>query len=234
MRHRIVPARSYRVVLFDADDTLFDFQRAERHALARTMEASALAYEERHAVVYAGINRELWAERERQRIDTEELKVERFRRFLLALGVDTSPEHFSDIYLDHLADASFLQAEAREVVAALAGRCRLALVTNGLSQVQRPRLARSGIGTFFDAVVISEEVRVAKPDPRIFAHALQCLGHADASSVLMVGDSLSSDVRGGFDSGIDTCWYNPSRLPNDGPITPTFEIARLSALTGLL
>jgi 2-haloacid dehalogenase len=103
------------------------------------------------------------------------LKVERFRRFLLALGVDTSPERFSDTYLHHLAEPSFLLAEARKVVAALAGRYRLALVTNGLSQVQRPRLARSGLGTFFDAVVVSEDVRVAKPDPRIFVRALQRL-----------------------------------------------------------
>ena len=229
-----MPARSYKVVLFDADDTLFDFQKAERHALARAMEASALDYEERHAVLYGGINRELWAERERQRISADELKVERFRRFLSALGIDTDPERFSDSYLDHLAEAAFLLAEARELIAALSGRYRLALVTNGLSRVQRPRLARSGIGRFFEAVVISEEVGATKPDSRIFAHALQCLAHSDASSVLMVGDSLSSDIQGGTDSGIDTCWYNPSGRPSDSPVRPTFEVARLSALMEVL
>jgi 2-haloacid dehalogenase len=229
-----VPARSYSVVLFDADDTLFDFQRAERQALARAMEALALEYEERHAVLYAGINRELWAERERQRISAEALKVERFRRFFDALGIDADLERFSETYLDHLAEASFLLAEAKELIAALAGRYRLGLVTNGLSRVQRPRLARSGIALFFEAVVISEEIGVAKPDPRIFAHALQCLVHSDASSVLMVGDSLSSDVQGGADSGIDTCWYNPSGRPNDSPVRPTFEVARLSDLTEVL
>ena len=229
-----MPIGSYHVVLFDADDTLFDLQKAERHALARAMQALALDYQEHHAAVYAGINRGLWAEREAHRITAEELKVERFRRFLGVLGADTSPERFSDTYLDHLAEASFLVAEAKELIEGLSARYRLALVTNGLARVQRPRLAASGLGTFFEAVVISEEVNAAKPDPRIFGHALQCLAHADVSSVLMVGDSLSSDVRGGFDSGIDTCWFNPSGRPNDGPVRPTFEVARLSALMGIL
>jgi 2-haloacid dehalogenase len=229
-----VSTERYRVVLFDADDTLFDYQKAERHALARAMEASALEYVDHHAVVYAGINRELWADCERQRITQEELKVERFRRFLRAVGVDGSPERFSDTYLDHLAKASFLLAEAKDTIVALSRRYRLALVTNGLSRVQRPRLAGSGIGAFFEAVVISEEVRVAKPDPRIFIHALQCLAHSDVSSVLMVGDSLSSDMQGGVDSGMDTCWYNPSGRPNDSSVRPTFEVARLSALVEIL
>jgi 2-haloacid dehalogenase len=107
-------------------------------------------------------------------------------------------------------------------------------VTNGLADVQRPRLARSAIGALFDTVVVSEEVGVAKPDARIFEHALRQLGHDDRSTVLMVGDSLASDIQGGCNAGMQTCWLNPSGAANGTAIEPTFEIASLAELRARL
>ena len=216
------------VVLFDADGTLFDFQRAERHALAQTMARFDFDYDdERHPALYTTINRDLWRQLEQGTLTAATLKVERFRRFLAGCEVALAPEVFSGEYLRQLATASHLLDGAEALLAAIRPRVRLGIVTNGLAEVQRPRLARSAIGPLFDTVVVSEEIGVAKPDARIFEHALRQLQHHDRDTVLMVGDSLESDIQGGLNAGLRTCWFNPSGAANGTAIEPAFEVASL-------
>ena len=221
----------FHVILFDADGTLFDFQRAERHALTEAMASFDLAYDEAvHPEAYARINRDLWQQLEQRRVTADELKVERFRRFSASLGAVVEPEAFSREYLRRLAHTTFLIDGAEALLASLRARARLAMVTNGLAEVQHSRLARSSLAPAFEAVVVSEEVGVAKPDARIFEHALAQLRHDDRETVLMVGDSLEADIQGGVNAGIRTCWFNPSGAPNASAIQPTFEIAGLLEL----
>ena len=219
------------VILFDADGTLFDFQRAELQALRDAMASFDLACDDDvHPAAYARINRGLWQQLEQGHINGAQLKIERFRLFLASVDASIAPDAFSGEYLRRLAEGTFLIDGAEALLAALRSRFRLAIVTNGLAEVQRPRLARSAVGSSFEAVVVSEEVGVAKPDARIFQHALRELRHDDPSTVLMVGDSLASDIQGGCNAGIATCWFNPSRAANDTAIEPTFEIATLAEL----
>jgi 2-haloacid dehalogenase len=110
----------------------------------------------------------------------------------------------------------------------------LAIITNGLKDVQNYRIKKSVIGEYFEDIVISEEVKVAKPNSKIFEHALNNLKHTDKSKVLMVGDSLTSDIQGGINFGIDTCWFNPSKTVNTTKIKPTFEIANLMELKDIV
>ena len=216
------------MVLFDADGTLFDFQRAERHALAQTMTRFDLEYDaERHPALYTTINRDLWRQLEQGTLTAATLKVERFRRFLAGCDVALGPEAFSGEYLRQLATASHLLDGAEALLGAIRPRFRLGIVTNGLAEVQHPRLARSPIGPLFDTVVVSEEVGIAKPDARIFEHALRLLQHDDRGTVLMVGDSLESDIQGGLNAGLRTCWFNPSGAANGTAIAPLFEVASL-------
>lgn len=216
------------VILFDADGTLFDFQRAERQALAQTMTRFDLEYDDaRHPALYTTINRDAWRRLEQGTLTAATLKVERFRRFLASCEVAVGPEAFSGEYLRQLATASHLLDGAEALLAAIRPRVRLGIVTNGLAEVQRPRLARSAIGPLFDTVVVSEEIGIAKPDARIFEHALRQLRHDDRGTVLMVGDSLESDIQGGLNAGLRTCWFNPSGAANGTAIEPAFEIARL-------
>jgi putative hydrolase of the HAD superfamily len=224
-------SRPFDVILFDADGTLFDFQRAERDALKDAMAGFELAYDETvHPAGYASINRDLWQQLEQGRLTADQLKVERFRRFLASLDAACAPDAFSREYLSRLAQSAHLIDGAEALLAALHGRFRLAIVTNGLAEVQRSRLARSALGSSFETMVVSEEVGVAKPDARIFQHALRQLGHDERSTVLMVGDSLASDIQGGCNAGIRTCWFNPTGAANDTAIQPTFEIANLLEL----
>jgi putative hydrolase of the HAD superfamily len=186
--------------------------------------------DDRHPALYTTINRDLWRQLEQGMLTAATLKIERFRRFLGACEVTPGPEDFSGEYLRQLATASHLLDGAEALVAAIRPRFTLGIVTNGLAEVQRPRLARSPIGPLFDTVVVSDELGVAKPDARIFEHALRLLQHHDRETVLMVGDSLESDIQGGLNAGLQTCWFNPSGAVNGTAINPTFEIAHLLEL----
>jgi 2-haloacid dehalogenase len=224
---------TYKWLLFDMDDTLFDYDRAEESALRATFEQVGLAFDEDILRVYRGINDQLWLDLEQGRVDAVRLKVLRFERLFAALEVDHDPPAFSARYLGNLGDCVFLIDGAEDIVRTLEGRFNLGVITNGLTDVQRPRLAKSGFDGYVSAVIISEEVGAAKPDAAIFDVAFEHMGHPAKDEVLIVGDSLSSDIVGGLTYGIDTCWFNPAGEPNGHPAS-TFEIQRLSDLLPIL
>ena len=221
---------NYEWVVLDADGTLFDYDRAETEALSAAFasfdacpDASALA-------VYREVNDRLWKAFERGEVTQERLRTQRFADLFAAIGLTLDPDRFSQTYLTHLARGTYLINDAEHVVRSLRSEVRLVLLTNGLADVQRPRLARSALRGLFDAVVISEEVGVAKPDGRVFDICFRHMGRPAKSSVLMVGDSLSSDIRGGIDYGIDTCWVNLDTHPPDPVRQPRFVIRQLTEL----
>jgi len=224
----------YDWLLLDADGTLFDYDRAEATALEKTFEQFGLGFKPAYIDVYRQINAAIWREFEAGGISQERLRTRRFELLLDAIGVAADVPLFSARYLKNLAQGSQLMAEAEEVVRALHGKVRLALITNGLHEVQRPRLAASAIGRFFDAVLISEELGCAKPDRAIFDIAFEKMGQPAKARVLIVGDSLTSDIKGGNDYGIDTCWFNPGRLPRDPGVPARYEIERLDALLDIV
>lgn len=225
----------YSVLLLDADGTLFDYDRAEGYALETTCGELGLDYEpERDLPVYRRINAEMWRAFERGEIDPGTLSIERFRRFLESAGARADPAEMADRYLGHLAEGSFLIPGALDVVRELASLARLAVITNGLSRVQRSRFSGSGLSEYVEHLVISDEVGSQKPEPRIFDVALAPFNGVSRDEVLIVGDSLTSDIAGGGRYGIATCWYNPEGRENpDGPV-PTHEVHSLAELPGLL
>ncbi len=225
----------YKVILFDADETLFDFQRSERYAFEQTMKEFAFPYEESLFLpAYQEVNSAIWKEFEEGLIAQKVLKVERFRRYALRIGADFDPDAFAYAYETNLGAACFLLEGSEAVVAALHRTHRLAILTNGLKRVQEVRIAKSPISHFFEAILISEVAGMSKPDPRIFDLILSEIGHEDRKSVLMVGDSLTSDIQGGINAGIDTCWYNPGKVPAKPGIQPTYEIGTLEELLRLV
>lgn len=226
---------NYEIIIFDADETLFDFNKSERTAFKNAMLDFKIEYDENHHLkIYHEINKAIWKEFEEGLISQEKLKVERFRRLSEKLNAEFDEVEFSKVYMKHLGDACFLFEESEALVESLHKDYRLVIVTNGLKEVQTNRIKRSSIARYFEDVVISDEVKVAKPDPRIFEIALNNLKHTDKSKVLVVGDSLTSDIRGGINLGVDTCWYNPGRLTNETEIKPSFEISSLMELKQIL
>lgn len=220
----------YSTLLFDADGTLFDYDRAEAWALAETFAQYGLPFEAAYGQDYRQVNGPLWKAFEEGAITQERLKVLRFEMLFDNLGFAVDADAFSNSYSRQLGKATFLVDGAHELILALSGQHRLLLVTNGLTDVQRPRLGASLIGQYFEDWIISEEVGVAKPDSRFFDIAFERLGQPDKRDVLIIGDSLTSDMAGGVAYGIDTCWYNPTGRPAEHSLAITYEISDLDQL----
>ena len=224
----------YELLLFDADDTLFDYGLAENHALhsafsAFGMPTGAIDY----AVSYKEINQKLWSDLELGRISSAALRVERFSRLFSREGLALDAQNFSDTYLRYLGEGTFLIPGAVELCAALSGT-RLAIITNGIKEVQTSRIQGSPLCNTFEQVIISEVAGYQKPETGIFDYAFAKLGLEDKEKVLIVGDSLTSDIQGGINYGIDTCWYNPLCKPNTLGIEPTYEISQLAQLLDIV
>lgn len=226
---------AYTWFLFDADGTLFDYDKSEPVALANTFTQFGYTFAAAYLNAYHTINEQLWRDFERGAIEQERIKTLRFERLFTAIGLAPPPDAatFGARYLENLGTCTALIDGADSLIAALRGRLRLALITNGLHVVQRSRLERSSIGSAFEVVVISEEVGHSKPHPGIFDVAFACMGQPPKREVLMIGDSLTSDIKGGSDYGIDTCWYNPAGTPRPTDMTITYEIRTLRALLPL-
>lgn len=219
----VSPMPRYTTVLLDADNTLFDFDAAERAALERTLgergcPPSAFALER-----YLSINRALWAAFDRGEVEQPFLLTERFRLLGEALGRAWDPAEMNDAYLTALGEESRLLPGAEELCRALAAAgCRLALATNGAAKAQRARLEGSPLADLFSGVFISGEMGVQKPQRAFFDRALEALGGPDRSRTVMVGDGLNSDIRGGLEAGIDTIWYAPGGQQAPADPAPTY------------
>ncbi len=222
----------YSWLLFDADDTLFDYPKAESKALSWTFEDIGLAYLPEYLPVYHKYNRQVWQELEQGTLTALELRTKRFELLFHDLGIATDPDGFSSLYLKNLARGSDLLPGALETLQVLSRSCHIGLVTNGLADVQRPRLENSPIRPYIEKMFISEEVGAAKPEPAYFDRVFEAIGHPARSEVMIVGDSLTSDILGGVQYGIDTCWFNPAHNTTELPIT--YMIQTLPELIPLL
>lgn len=220
----------YRWLLFDADGTLFDYERAEAAALGQALRQIGVAFEPGCLAAYRRINQALWQALERGEITPGALKVRRFELLLAAIGVVHPAADLSETYLRCLAACSDLMDGAEEVLRTLQGQYRLAIVTNGLQVVQRSRLARSAIRDCIAELIISEEIGAAKPAKEFFDAAFARLGLPRKHEVLMIGDNWTSDIEGAARYGLDTCWFNPARRSRPASLAVTVEIASLREL----
>lgn len=223
--------KRYDWLLFDADGTLFDFERAESAALPQVFQVMGVAFHPDYLVDYRRINRDLWKGVENGSFKPGFVKTHRFELLLQTLGLDHSPSAFSAAYLECLAERSELIEDAAEVVEKLKEKYQMAILTNGLQVVQRGRLARSVIRHQIGEIIISEEIGFAKPAKEFFEIAMTRLGNPSPRAVLMIGDGWNSDIVGVVQHGIDACWYNPGREPRPTGCELTREIASLRDLT---
>lgn len=227
--------RRFDGLLLDADNTLLDFDESERAALLRTLGLTRQETRAADRVVDAfhAINARLWRSFEAGTIDQATLRVERFERLTRELRLEADPRRLAKNYIKNLSREAHLRPHALAVLRWLRRRgVRLALVSNGIARVQRARLAR--IARHFDAILISEEIGIAKPDRRFFDLAVERLA-LPRERVLCVGDSPSSDIRGGCSAGLATCWYAypPRPYPPEEP-EPDYRIEDLRQLAALI
>lgn len=220
----------YSSVLFDLDHTLFDTDASEAAAFAATV--AAVGIDDPGAVfpTYDRINQGLWRAVERGETTPNELRTTRFELFAAAVGIDADPVFMADTFVEGLGASGQLYPGARDVLELVAATSSVALITNGLGPVQRARVERLGIDDYFDAIVISGEVGVSKPSPEIFDAVFDQLGGSGRDDAVIVGDSLASDMAGGINAEIDTCWYNPDGLVNESGLEISLEVRSLALL----
>lgn len=227
--------KKYELILIDADDTLFDYHKGEEMAFERSCVQFGINYKkELHLPLYQEINSKIWREFEEKKITADLLKPERFRRLFEKLNLQISAQEFSDCYLSYLGEADYLLDGAVELSKYLFENYKLVLITNGLSKVQRSRIGKSKISQYYKNLIISEEVGSPKPEPGIYDKSMEAANHLDKSTTLIIGDNLGSDIKGGIDFGIDTCWFNFKKKELTNGIIPTYEISDLKQLYDLI
>ncbi len=225
----------YSVVLLDADNTLFDFDTAERKALHGVLTARGYTPDDDTLRTYHRINAGLWQAFARGEVEQDFLLVERFRRFQQAVGGHHDPVAFNADYQAGLAAHGDLFPGALEFCKRLVALgCTLAVVTNGAAVAQRGRYEASPLRHYIPYLFISQELGVSKPDPRFFDHVCRTLQISDRSRAVVMGDSLSADILGGNRAGMDTIWYNPHGAACTDSIRPTWTVADYDAAVDLI
>ncbi len=199
----------YEYILFDADGTLLDFHRSEREALNDTMLLHGIEPSDERVKLYSGINDSLWKKLERGEIEKSVLLYHRFELFLEALGISADAKQMAADYMQALSQKGYVLEGAEAMCKALCGKVKMYIVTNGVEFIQRGRYARCGIDKYFDGVFISDAIGAEKPSEKYFEYVKTHIDGFDKARALIVGDSLTSDMKGGVNFGIDTCWYNP-------------------------
>jgi len=227
--------RKYDVLLCDADNTIFDFEKAEENAFARTCEHMGIEGAQQLLEVYSQINQALWKLLEQGGITQKVLRVRRFEQFLEAIGrSDLDAQEMAFVYAENLGMQSVPIDGAIEAVKRWSRILPVIIVTNGISRIQHGRMNGSPVKALISGMVISEEVGVAKPDPKMLLMGMEMAGVTDKSRALMLGDSLSSDIAAAANAQVDACWYNPKGAANTKGLPVRYEIHSLDEVDAIL
>lgn len=205
--------KKYQWLIFDADNTLFNYDVAEKYALLKTLDDFDIKYNRNSIIeIYHKINHKIWMQFEQGMIKSQqEIKTKRTQQLFEVLNVEKDVITFADDYLYNLSQNGELLENALKVISKLAKNHHLLLMTNGMTRVQKPRFAASPISQYFQHIIISEEIKHSKPSKEIFDYAFELMHQPQKESVLMIGDNLGSDIQGGNNYNIDTAWYNPKK-----------------------
>lgn len=224
--------QKYSLLLIDADATLYDFDRSEKEAIYQALKEKGIVCDDEMYASYRTINFALWESLYEGKISKKDILKDRFRLFFEKYCIKEDPVAFNERYLDHLAMGDYVIDGAYEACKELSKICTIAIATNGVSRVQHSRVNLSKLKPFISYVIVSDETGFQKPQAEYFDYALKTIGFPKEKKgeVLMIGDSLTSDIQGGINFGIDTCWYNPHHLKNTKKIFPTYEIEHLDKL----
>lgn len=225
----------YPYLLFDADDTLFDFPQASHQAFSKLCASQNIPDTPEVHQHYHQINLEYWAAFDRGEITKEQVFLGRFTRFFQETGLDRDPEQCNREYLHHMGQGVFPLPHAEEVCQELVRRGhKLYIITNAAASVQRNRLKNSVFNQFVTAAFISEEAGAAKPDPRYYQYVFSRVPELSPQNTLVIGDSLVTDIRGANQVGLPCCWYNPQRKTNDTDLRIDYEIQDLTEILDLV
>lgn len=225
--------KRYQTLLFDVDDTLLDFKAAENYALQKLFSEHNVVLTDDIKHFYQEMNQKLWSSFEKGEIKREELLHTRFSILFKKVGLTLNGVHLDNLYRNYLEESTLLIDGAKSLLQNLAKQYDLYVVTNGVARTQFIRLNNSELTTYFKDIFVSEEVGYQKPMKEFFNHVFDKIPQHSADKTLIIGDSLTSDIQGGINAGIDTCWFNPKKSMN-ALQNPTYEIHQLQTLQTIL
>ena len=221
-------------LLLDLDDTILDFHKAERIAIAKSIRDFGVEPTEAVLGRYHVINKWHWEQLELGKMTREEVLVGRFAMLFQEMGITVNAVDVARAYEKNLAIGHYFLPGAEEAVDTLHKKYRLFLVSNGTASVQKGRMTRANLYRFFEKVFVSQEIGHNKPAKAYFDACFAQIPDFDPVKAVIVGDSLSSDIQGGINAGIKTCWVNPSHAAPKNGIVPDYEIEALHQLPALL
>lgn len=225
--------KKYTTIYFDLDNTILDFTATEYKAIKQLLTLHNLPYSDEIIAKYSSINQSWWERFEKGEIKKEEIFAGRFNTFLEYYGFDGNPQKMADDYFGLLAAGHDIIENADIVVKALKERgYTICITTNGVSKTQYRRIDECGLKQYFDYVFVSEDAGHQKPEIEYFEYAMLNSNEKDKSKILVIGDSLSSDILGGINFHVDTCWLNPKFRP--ATVKPTYEIANIMQILDIL
>ena len=223
-----------RILLFDLDDTILDFHTAERASIRQSFEELGISVDEAVLRRYSEINLDCWRQLEKGSMTREEVLVGRFEKLFAEMGVACPAGIAQARYEELLESGHYFVPGAPELLRVLCPKYDLYLISNGNTVTQEKRLKSAGIGPYFKGIFLSEEIGVNKPDKAFFDACFALIPDFRREDALIIGDSLSSDILGGVNAGVRTCWFNPAGVAADGDIRPDYEFHSLAELPELL
>lgn len=221
-------------ILFDLDDTILDFKTAERMALSKALTTLGITPTYEIISRYSELNILQWKCLERGEISRAEVKLNRYRLLFDEFGIDVSPQLATSLYEDNLCIGHYFIDSAEETIKLLSESYNLYIVSNGTKRVQDSRIASAGIEDYFKGIFISEDVGVEKPSVKFFEYCFSKIADFSPDETIIVGDSLTSDILGGKNSGIKAIWFNSKNQINSTDIKPDYEISSHKELVELL
>ena len=225
----------YKFLLFDLDHTLLDFDTAEDIALTQLLKEEGVEDIRAYKDYYVPMNKALWKDLEEKKITKQELVNTRFSKLFSHFGIEKDGVYLAERYQFYLAQQGQVFSGAMELLDSLIDRgYELYAATNGITTIQTGRMAQSGLAPYFNQVFISEQLQTQKPDALFYEKIGQQIAGFSKEKTLMIGDSLTADIQGGNNAGIDTIWYNPHHLVNKSLAQPTYEVDSYLALLELL
>ena len=220
-------------LFLDLDDTILDFHKAERIALSKTLQHFGIEPTEYVLIRYHLINKSCWERLEKGELTREQVLVQRYALLFQELGLTCDPAAVTALYTKNLAIGHYFLPGAEEAVASLSKKYRLFLASNGTAYVQAGRMTSANLYRFFEKVFVSQEIGHNKPSKAYFDACFAQIPDFDRDQAIIVGDSLTSDIRGGINAGIKTVWVNPTHAQATD-IVPDYQIESLSQLEALL
>ena len=226
---------TYKFLLFDLDHTLLDFDSAEDIALTQLLKEEGVVDIIAYKDYYVPMNKTLWKNLEQKKITKQELVNTRFSKLFAHFGIEKDGQYLAERYQLFLSKQGQIFPGVKNLLKILINDgYELYAATNGITYIQTGRLEQSGIATFFKKIFISEQLHTQKPDTEFYEKIGALIPNFDKNDALMIGDSLSADIQGGNNAGIDTIWYNPHHLVNKSLAQPTYEVDSYQALLELL